>query len=90
MGAYKYINIFVWGHTKFRGIQIFHDTGAPPPPPKKKKKKKTSAFPKGRSLFFSVVAGWLKTKVRGWWCKGLGVCTKFFYDKKYLIFFFCL
>ena len=28
-GAYKYINIFVWGHTKFRGIQIFHDTGRP-------------------------------------------------------------
>ena len=27
MGAYKYINIFVWGHTKFRGIQIYHDTG---------------------------------------------------------------
>ena len=26
-GEYKYINIFEWGNTKIRGIQIFHDTG---------------------------------------------------------------
>ena len=28
MGAYKYINVVELGHTKFRGIQIFHDIGA--------------------------------------------------------------